>query len=169
MGVTDAKDQIMSPVSGAEQSSAGAAQAVDKVLGRAAENIDVAVEHGVVFLEGSGATPEAMQRADTVARNLPGITDVVDDVYTSPPSAKSDVEIAHDVRAAISAQEQVARPGQIRIVVRNGDVRLEGTVGSVSERMYAVEAAKTVTWVTVVVDDLIVEHPNTQTDRPEAR
>ncbi len=85
-----------------------------------------------------------------------GVTEVVDDVYTWPPSAKTDEEIAHDVRVAIRAEHRLARPERIQVVVRSGEVWLEGTVESVSERMYAVEAAKTVSWVTAVVDDIVI-------------
>lgn len=132
-------------------------RAIDEGLGPAADELDVEVEHGVVFLEGAGMAPEDMERAERAARAVPGVRDVVDNVYTSG-SAKSDTEIEHDVRLAIAADGKVDQPERIRVVVKNGAVSLEGVVSSVSERGYAIAAAKTISWVVEVLDSLEVEH-----------
>jgi len=131
-------------------------RAIDEGLGPAADELDVEVEHGVVFLEGAGMAPEDLERAERAARAVPGVRDVVDNVYTSG-SAKSDTEIAHDVRLAIAADGKVDQPERIRVAVKNGAVSLEGVVSSVSERGYAIAAAKTISWVVEVLDSLEME------------
>lgn len=131
-------------------------RAIGEGLGPAADELEVEVQHGVVFLEGAGMAPEDMERAERAARAVPGVRDVVDNVFTSG-STKSDAEIEHDVRVAIEADGNVDQPERIRVVVKNGAVSLEGVVGSVSERGYAIAAAKTISWVVEVLDSLEVE------------
>jgi osmotically-inducible protein OsmY len=154
--MTDMRDEPNDPSTGERDPVERIESVIDRVLGADAGRIDVSVEHNVVFLEGSGIPPEALARVKDAVRSLPGVNDVVDDVYTWPPSAKTDAEISHDVRVAIRTDDKLTRPDRIEVVVRNGKVWLEGTVESVSERIFAVEAAKTVSWVTAVVDDIVI-------------
>jgi osmotically-inducible protein OsmY len=131
-------------------------RAIEEALGPAADELEAEVEHGVVFLEGAGVAPEDLERAERAARTVPGVRDVVDNVYSSG-APKSDAEIEHDVRVAIAADGNVEQPERIRVVVKNGAVWLEGSVGSVPERGYAMAAAKTISWVVEVYDTLEVE------------
>jgi hypothetical protein len=40
-------------------------------------------EHGVVFLEGVGLSPVDMERAERSAQAVPGVRDVVDNIFSS--------------------------------------------------------------------------------------
>ncbi|HBY95098.1 MAG: BON domain-containing protein [Ardenticatenaceae bacterium] len=93
------------------------------------EEIDVAVEDGVVTLSGRVASLAERQVAESAARRITGVREVVNNIEVKPPrrSERSDADIA---RAVVNALEWDARVPHERIdvTVREGKVTLEGNV-----------------------------------------
>lgn len=111
-------------------------------------SIGVYTEAGVVRLRGAVGTEEARQAASRVAAALPHVWEVDNGVLVeSAVVAAVDEALAHDARTARAA---------IDVTCQGDGLTLSGRVRTEVERDAALEVARGVTGVTVVLDELEV-------------
>ena len=116
--------------------------------------IDVKVDKGLVTLTGNANWHFQRHEAESVAANVPGVTDVLNWIDLVPPGPS-----AHDVQHAIrKAMERNAKLDADRVSVEsaNGVVTLRGKVTSWADHDEAVGAAWAAPGVAAVDDHLLV-------------
>jgi osmotically-inducible protein OsmY len=114
--------------------------------------IEVGVSNGVVYLSGTVDGYPAKSHAEAAAWGVAGVIDVVDNLTVTPPSARTDAEIAREVRSDLEKNLRLP-PDAISIDVRGGTVFLRGSVASVEQKWLADEIA----WWTAGVRDVVNE------------
>lgn len=94
-----------------------------------ATDIAVTVKNGVVMLAGFAKSYGEKFQAETAAQRVSGVLGVANDIEVLLPNAdqRPDPDIARDAVAAIKSQLPYAWE-QIKVVVKNGVVTLEGQV-----------------------------------------
>ncbi len=95
--------------------------------------ITIAVEDGVVTLDGDVPGLAQKRLAGVLAWWVPGSRDVINGLGVSPPEDDTDGEIADAVRIALE-KDPFVDDGQIRVGVKDGAVTLAGLVPTESER-----------------------------------
>lgn len=115
-----------------------------------AGEIEVAVEDGVVTLEGSVISLSHKRIAGVLAWWTPGCRDVVNSLGVSPPEEDTDDEVADALRLVFEI-DPALDPDGIVARVRNGVVTLEGHVRSEAERRRAEFDA----WALFAVDRVV--------------
>ncbi|GAB4480476.1 MAG: hypothetical protein OHK0044_28450 [Burkholderiaceae bacterium] len=115
-----------------------------------AGEIEVAVEDGVVTLEGSVISLSHKRIAGVLAWWTPGCRDVVNSLGVSPPEEDTDDEVADALRLVFEI-DPALDPDGIVARVRNGVVTLEGHVRSEAERRRAEFGA----WALFAVDRVV--------------
>jgi hyperosmotically inducible protein len=124
-------------------------------------DINVDTRNGQVTLFGIVPNAEAKQAAELEARKVEGVTKVNNDLQIVP-KAKQDAVEARDedleraVDQAIERRPELAA-ADIDVDVKNGVVRLTGTVPNVEDRLAAAITARSVAGVRSVQDDLSVK------------
>ncbi|MDE0105661.1 MAG: BON domain-containing protein [Bryobacterales bacterium] len=126
------------------------------------DNFEFKVEGTVVTLMGQVTRPTLRSDAERVVRRIEGISDVVNKIEVLPVSSNDD-RIRRAVFRAIYYHPVLSRYGYqsvppIHIVVKNGDVTLEGVVSNGGERSLAEVQANGVSGVFSVVNNLMVEN-----------
>ena len=117
------------------------------------------VEGGKVTLLGSVTRADLKRDVGNSVKRINGVTSVENDIEVLPASA-SDDRIRHDILQSIDASmfnylsELVKR---IHIIVKNGDVWLEGEVSSQSDKDRAGQLAKHVQGVRNVTNNLTIQ------------
>ncbi len=123
-------------------------------------SINLQVNNGVVTLSGSASVPWAKESALSIARNMPGVRDVVDDISVDPTSPMDDqtrIAVYRRVYGQASLNKYAIDPVKpIRITVVNGNVTLTGVVDSKMDKDIAGIQANTVSGVFSVKNDLVV-------------
>ncbi len=109
--------------------------------------LDVSVEDGVVTLEGTVESWQEKQLAMNVAKGVRGVTALKDAIIVSYEQDRTDAEIAAEVRGALKWDALVDH-SLITVEVDDGEVTLDGTVGSAAEKRQARYDA----WVVGVTD-----------------
>lgn len=107
--------------------------------------IGVAVEDGVVTLNGTVQSWQERELAARVAKGIKGVKAVENGLNWKPVTHRRDAEIRRDIERRLQADVWLDH-ALIRTEVQQGDVTLTGTVGSARERSRAYEDA----WVTGV-------------------
>ena len=94
-----------------------------------ATDIAVTVKKGVVTLAGFVKSYADKYEAESAAKRVAGVLGVANDIEVRVPSIdeRPDPEIARDAVAAIKGQLPISS-GNIKVIVKNGWVTLEGTV-----------------------------------------
>ncbi|HYL02998.1 MAG TPA: BON domain-containing protein [Steroidobacteraceae bacterium] len=119
-------------------------------------DIAVKVTDGAVTLTGYARTLLDKYAAEDAAKRVPGVAAVANDIQVQASAAgTSDPEIARAALAAI----RLSLPrccAQIRPVVRQGIVTLEGTVEAEQERNAAARTVREVRGVVCVVNSIAV-------------
>lgn len=116
--------------------------------------IAVEVNGGTVTLRGTVQSAQERNVAERVAAAVPGVRDVRNDLAVQYATTRTDAEIEADVRSRLRWDARIdAR--NVQVSVRGGNVTLSGEIGSVSERVLAVNDAW-VNGVQVVTDRLRV-------------
>lgn len=118
--------------------------------------IRVAVDEGVVTLDGEVPTRAHQRLADVLAWWVPGTRDVVDLFDLASPEEDNDEEIVDAVRTALE-KDPFVEASQIRVSAANGVVTLTGLVPSDSQRNIAEQDAWYVSGVADVVNSIEVE------------
>lgn len=127
------------------------------------DNLTFSLNDGVVTLNGSVTRPTLKTSAERVVQNVPGVASVINRIEVLPLSPFDDRVRLLVARAiyghnALSRYSLGANPA-IRIIVKNGDVTLEGIVLGEGDRTIANLRANLVHGVFKVNDNLRVENP----------
>ena len=125
------------------------------------DNFIYRVDGSTVVLEGQVTGPTLKSAAERVVERIEGVSEVVNKIEVLPVSSNDD-RIRREVFRAIYYNPVLSRYAlqvvpPIHIVVRNGDVTLEGVVGASMERNVADAQANGVAGVFSVVNNLRVE------------
>ena len=124
------------------------------------DNLSYRVDHGVVTLTGAVTKPVLKSGAGRAVARIEGVTRVVNEIEVLPLS-NFDNRIRMAAYRAIYGhgpllRYQMGALPSIRIIVRNGNVSLEGVVGSEMDRTLANMRANQVPGVFRVSNGLIV-------------
>lgn len=124
-------------------------------------DINVDASDGRVTLFGTVASVDAKRRAEAEARKVEGVREVENDLQIVPESsqpmvARVDADLAKEVEERIGSSAELTG-NDISVQVENAVVRLTGTIDGSGDRLAASTAARSVTGVTRVIDDLQVE------------
>ena len=96
-------------------------------------SITIAVEHGIVTLDGDVPGLAQKRLAGVLAWWVPGSRDVINGIAVTPPEEDSDEEITEAVRVAME-KDPFVNAGQVRVHTRNSEVVLDGFVPSEPEK-----------------------------------
>ncbi len=130
--------------------------------------LDSMVSDGRVLLTGQVPSWSEKQQAELLASEVRGVRMVTNDVLIVPDGTRSDDEILGDIRASLDRDVYVEGL-PVRVKVKDGQVTLSGSVGSVYSRERAVADA----WVDGVMnvkDDMAVlafENGGTRKNHPQ--
>jgi hyperosmotically inducible periplasmic protein len=125
------------------------------------DHLTYRIDGDKVILAGEVTRPVLKHDAETVIRRLAGVT-AVDDQITVLPLSRFDDRIRLAELRAIYGNSVLQRYGlgpyaPIRIVVKNGNVTLEGMVGSKMDKNVAGLAANSVAGVFSVTNNLVID------------
>ncbi|WP_243688888.1 BON domain-containing protein [Geotalea toluenoxydans] len=98
--------------------------------------IEVAVDKGVVTLNGQVASLSQKRMAGVLAWWVPGSRDVINGLEISPPEEDNDDEVIDGIRLALE-KDPFVNATQIRVRCRDYAVTLEGLVTNETERRMA--------------------------------
>jgi osmotically-inducible protein OsmY len=123
-----------------------------------APDISVDCRDQTVTLFGAVPSGEAKKAAEDDARAVEGVREVRNEIQVVPATKRAktdarDAELAQNVTAAIFSRPEMNR-ASISVDVKNGVVRLSGTVPSQQHRIFAASAAREVPGVRAVTEDL---------------
>jgi hyperosmotically inducible protein len=126
------------------------------------DDLGFRVQGSTVILEGAVTRPVLKSDAENVVKRIEGVTNVVNNIEVLPVS-EMDWQIRRAVARAIYGNPQIGdRYGfqalpSIHIIVKNGNVRLEGIVNSTFDKNLINVRANSVPGVFKVENDLQVE------------
>jgi hyperosmotically inducible periplasmic protein len=124
------------------------------------DNLGYRVENGTVTLYGEVTRPTLKSDAEGVVKRIDGVTRVVNEIEVLPLSTFDDRIRRAELRA-IYSQAGLDRYGlgalpSIHIIVKNGNVTLEGVVANQMDRNLAFIRANGVSGVFKVTNNLVV-------------
>jgi hyperosmotically inducible protein len=130
--------------------------------------INATVETGKVTLTGQVLRRTLKEHAEAAVRSIEGVTVVVNQIEVLPVAA-SDDDLRGAIYRAIYENPTLARYAiqnipPIHIIVKNGNVALEGSVDSSSDKTLATARAASVANVLSVKNDLMV-HPKESAEK----
>ncbi len=117
--------------------------------------IQVRVENGVVFLEGTVDSYVERASAEDDARTVEGVKRIVNSLDITPGPARHDQEIASDIRLDLLRQLRLGR-SDIDVSVVNAVPRVRGSVQSVETRRAIEEIVRRTPGVKGVVNEVNV-------------
>jgi hyperosmotically inducible protein len=125
------------------------------------DDLKFKVDGGVVELDGAVTRPVLRSEAEAVVKPIPGVTKVVNRIEVLPVSPFDD-RLRLALWRTLYRHPMLDRYGMqvnppIRIVVKNGNVTLDGVVATKSEKDVAGLLANSVPGVFSVTNDLTVE------------
>jgi len=125
------------------------------------DNLSYQVDHGVVTLSGQVTQPVRKLDVERAVKRISGVTAVNDRIEVLPLSPFDDQIRVQTLRtllhsASLDKYFRGVQPG-IRIVVKNGDVTLDGFVLNNGDRQIAYMAANGVPGVFSVTNNLQIE------------
>jgi hyperosmotically inducible protein len=105
------------------------------------DNLGYRVEGDKVILEGQVVRPSLKSDAEAVVKNVPGVATVVNNIEVLPPSPMDD-QLRRALYRAIYGDPALSRYGysavpSMHIIVKNGNVALEGGVDSETDKNLA--------------------------------
>lgn len=123
--------------------------------------VNVDTRDGIVTLFGAVETENEKAAAGRSAMKISGVKSVQNELQVVPDVAAKRVEARDDqVQDAVKKrieERQALKDDDINIEVKNGVVRLSGTVDGFGERMTALTVARSTQGVKSVIDDLRIE------------
>jgi len=120
-----------------------------------AYEIDVGVKDNVVTLSGTVDSWKERELCATVAMGVKGVKDLNNEIAYKYQDSRPDAEIKQDIAEAMRWDVLVDH-ALIDVVVKNGNVQLSGTVGSLAEKMRAIGDAYVANVKSVDAQDLEV-------------
>ncbi len=122
-----------------------------------ATRIHVAVDQGIVTLSGTVDSYWQKHRAEEIAANTSGVTDVRDELTVSPTApAAVDEDIRREIVAALERNTSIDTSG-VSVEVNNGLVTLTGAVPDYAAFRTVEDAARYTTGVLEVNNTLTIE------------
>jgi osmotically-inducible protein OsmY len=121
-----------------------------------ATDIGVAVKDGVVTLSGFVSTFWELDAAEKAAKRVYGVRGLANDLEVKLFWQRTDPEIARDAVRALESHVSIPSD-QIKVTVKNGKVRLEGTVDWEYQKELAQSAVKKLRGVGGVVNKIQVK------------
>ena len=126
------------------------------------DNLGYSIEgSNTVVLTGQVVRPILKSEAEAAVGRIQGISKVVDNIEVLPLSSFDDAIRVRTYRAIFSRPgfEKYANQANspIRIIVKNGNITLDGFVGNQIDKTMAAIAARSVTGAFSVTDNLIVD------------
>ena len=118
--------------------------------------VDAHVKDGFVTLTGSASWQFERFEAERVARNVPGVTGVQNEIVLSGPRPEA-TDVRHAIQKAFRRNAKLDADS-IQVETTNGTVSLTGTVGSWSEHDAALAAAWAAPGVSQVDDHITVHY-----------
>jgi osmotically-inducible protein OsmY len=128
----------------------GRAETLRDVPAQRAGAIDLAIEEGVVTLEGTVISLSHKRLIGVLAWWTPGVRDVVNSLDVAPAEEDNDGEVI-DALGLVYEIDPVVRHDQITVNCHDGVVKLSGAVGTEEERRRAELDA----WALFAVDDVV--------------
>jgi osmotically-inducible protein OsmY len=128
----------------------GRVETLRDVRGERAGEIEVAIEDGVITLEGAVISLSHKRIAGVLAWWTPGCRDVVNSLDVVPPEEDNDDEVVDALRLVLET-DPLVQADQITASCRNYVVTLEGYVRNEEERRRAELDA----WALFAVDDVV--------------
>ena len=123
-----------------------------------AEDIDVAVDNGVVTMTGTVKTYAQKLMAERAVRDLNGVRAVANDLLVRTADTVTDKQIAQTVAAMIESNV-LLKQQDINITVRNGIVILDGQVDWEYQRRSAEQTIQNVRGITTAINNIKVVPP----------
>jgi osmotically-inducible protein OsmY len=118
--------------------------------------VDARVAEGFVTLTGHTEWRYQREEADTVAANVRGVAEVVNDIIITGPNPRA-TDVRHAIGKAFKRNAKLDAD-QLSIETEDGTVTLEGTVRSWAEHDDAVDAAWAAPGVRDVKDHILVAY-----------
>jgi len=125
--------------------------------------VNVDTRGGVVTLFGSVPTQDMKARATAQARKIEGVKGVENELQIIPAAMAKQVDAKDDqvldaVKKQLGARDSL-EDADIDVAVKNGVVRLTGTVASQGDRLTALTVARSTPGVGSVIDGLELKRP----------
>jgi osmotically-inducible protein OsmY len=123
-----------------------------------ADDIAVSVKRGVVTLAGFVRSYTDKYEAEAAAKRVSGVVGVANDLEVRMPSVdeRADPEIAREAVAVLKSQLPVSSEN-IKVIVRNGWVTLEGEVEWQYQRQTAENAVRRIKGVKGVINSIVLK------------
>jgi len=125
------------------------------------DNLAYEVKDGVVTLSGVVTRPTLKKDAEGVVKNLAGVQSVVNNIEVLPLSRFDDnirLRALYSIYGAPSLTRYAYAPNSpVKIIVKNGNVTLEGIVGSQMDKNIAYVQAATIPGTFTVTNNLQVQ------------
>jgi hyperosmotically inducible periplasmic protein len=124
------------------------------------DELAFSIEGSNVVLTGEVTRPVLKSEAEKAVRDVPGVSNVTDNIEVLPLSRMDDSIRLAVYRAVFSRPgfekyaDQAIAP--IRIIVKNGNITLDGVVGTEFDRVMAETAARSVHFAFSVTDNLTI-------------
>ena len=119
-------------------------------------DLNVKAEDAVVTLKGFVKSRDEKKVAAETAMEVRGVKAITSDIAVIYVPQISDTEITGNVLRAFQSHRGIPAE-QIKVMVSNGRITLEGTVSTVLERMFAEAAAKNLPRIAGVQNNILVE------------
>jgi hyperosmotically inducible protein len=160
-GWTDGRNPAGGDESAANPGRSGPARDPDGSVYRRFDNLNYQVNNGVVTLSGEVTQPVRKTDVERAVESIPGVTAVNDQIEVLPLSPMDDQIRVRTLRtmlrsAPLDKYFQGVQPS-IRIIVKNGDVTLDGVVLNNGDRQIAYITANQVPGVFSVTNNLRTE------------
>ena len=127
-------------------------------------NIDISAEGRVVTLEGNVPTVAAKRLATSLARSLPEVTEVRDQLKVKIVNPMGDLEIATHIRRSFVEERNIEEDHVAIDVDTEGGVTLRGQVHSLIQRRLCEVLCWWIPGVSAVSNLIIVDPPDQDTD-----
>lgn len=132
-----------------------AALAIDPII--ESDEIEVAVEDGVVTLTGDVSSVREAVAAERAVKRVDGVRSIANDLHIKIRNARTDTDIARE--ALHRLRNNVAVPLTVQAIVRDGHIRLDGVVTWDHQRAAAEHAVRYLSGVKGVTNAILVaEH-----------
>ncbi len=116
--------------------------------------IGVAVEDGVVTLTGNVGTVREAAAAERAVKRVDGVRSIANSLHVRARTERTDTDIARE--ALHRLRNNVAVPLTVQAIVRDGLIRLDGTVSWEHQRAAADSAVRYLSGIRGVVNNIVL-------------
>jgi osmotically-inducible protein OsmY len=116
--------------------------------------IGIAVEDGVVTLTGSVASLRAAVAAERAVKRVDGVRSIANGLHVRASRERTDTDIARE--ALHRLRNNVTVPLTVQAVVREGHIRLDGTVTWAHQRAAAEDAVRYLSGIKGVTNEILI-------------